>query len=543
MNNLSAQPSLQQASNLVHLAIAMTAETDPQKRLTLLLEQSMSMTRADGGTLYIRTEDHCLRFEIMRNNSLGIVLPDAAGNPPALEPLPLFKPDGEPNESLVAAYAVLQGATVNIDDAYEAEGFDFGGTREYDRTTGYRSRSFLTVPLKNHEDEVIGVLQLINALDDAGEPQAFSSDDQALIEYLATLAALILTNLQLIDAQKELFESFIRVIANAIDEKNPHTSKHCQRLPIIAMLMAKAVNRAACGAYRDFRFSDSDLYELNIAAWMHDCGKITTPEHVINKATKLEALSDRIDSVALRFTILKRDARVRFLEATAALSGAGGEEGSAALEEAYRARVASLQQDCDFIHKANEGGEFMSPEDKERVGRIAAEIWIDDEGERRPLLSPEEVRNLLIDRGTLLPEERKVINRHIDVTINMLESLPYPKHLREVPEIAGGHHEHMDGSGYPRGLTRDQLSVRARIMGIADIFEALTAADRPYKRGKLLSETLAIMGRMRLNSHIDSDLFDLFVREKVYLEYARKQLNPDQIDAVDHASIPGYSGD
>ena len=444
----------------------------------------MHMTRADGGTLYIRTEDQRLRFEIMRNDSMGIAYPDAAGNLPALEPLPLFGPDGEANEGLVAAYAVLQGITVNIDDAYEAVGFDFSGTREYDRTTGYRSRSFLTVPLMNHEDEVIGVLQLINSLDADGDPQPFSRDDQALIEYFATLAALILTNLQLIDAQKVLFESFIRVIANAIDEKNPHTSKHCQRLPIIAMLMAKAVNRSSTGVYSDFRFTDADLYELNIAAWMHDCGKITTPEHVINKATKLEALYDRIEEVVLRVAVLKRELRVRYLEELVSLPNGEDNGVRENLERDYQKEVAALEDDCRFIQKANQGGEFMSDEDKERVHRIAARVWTDHLGQEQPLLSPEEVRNLLIDRGTLLPEERKVINRHIDVTINMLESLPYPKHLREVPEIAGGHHEHMDGTGYPRGLTRDQLSVRARIMGIADIFEALTAADRPYKRGK-----------------------------------------------------------
>jgi len=455
----------------------------------------------------------------------------------------LRKADGQPNEGLVAAYATLRAETVNIPDAYEkAVGFDFSGTREYDRATGYRSRSFLTVPLKNHEDEVIGVLQLINALDAAGNPRPFSVEEQDLIEYLATLAALILTNLQLIDAQKELFESFIRVIASAIDEKNAHTSKHCQRLPIIAMLMAKAVNRTTRGVYGDKGFSDAELYELYIAAWMHDCGKITTPEHVINKATKLEGLMDRMEIVDLRFSLLKRDARGELLETCVALPEAQRDQQAARLEAAYQAKVAGLEDDRQFLHQANLGGESMSGADKDRVRRIAEYRWTDDSGEEQPLLAPEELRNLLIERGTLLPEERKVINRHIDVTIAMLESLPYPKHLREVPEIAGGHHEHMDGTGYPRGLSRDQLSVRARIMGIADIFEALTAADRPYKRGKKLSEALAIMGRMRRDDHIDGDLFDLFVREKVYLDYARQQLSSDQIDTVDHTQIPGYSG-
>lgn len=539
MNESMAERSARQARNMVQIARALSVEKDPQRRLTLLLEEAMDMTRADGGTLYLLDDDQQLRFEIMHNRSLGIRLPDSTGKRPRLAPIPLRLADGSDNRTLVAAYAALQTETVNIPDAYQAEGFDFSGTRHYDEANGYRSRSFLTVPLRNHEDDVIGVLQLINALDAGGDAVPFSAPDQSIIESMATMAALLLTNLQLIESQKELFESFIRVIANAIDEKNPHTSQHCQRLPVIAGLIARAVDSTGQGPYSAFHFSDDELYELEVAAWMHDCGKITTPEHVINKATKLEGLFDRIELVESRCEILRRDARIDMLERLAATTDAGQH---AHIEAAWQARIETLDADLAFLRQANLGAEFMGEQDKQRVRAIASRQWRGADGSSRPLLDDSELDNLLIERGTLSGDERAVINRHIDVTIRMLESLTYPKLLRQVPEIAGGHHEHMDGSGYPRGLRREQLSLRARIMGIADIFEALTAADRPYKSGKKLSEALQIMGRMRTGNHIDPDLFNLFVRERVYLQYAETHMNVDQIDAVDHATIPGYAG-
>ncbi len=530
------QRMVDHARSLVDLAVKLTRERNSEARLALLLDEAMFLTAADAGTIYTREDDNTLRFAIMRNETLGIRLPDETGDLPDMPPLRLYDDRGYENHSSVATYAALTDRTVNIEDAYISQGFDFGGTRRYDQQSGYRSRSFLTVPLSNHEGDVIGVLQLINAMSPDGDTTSFSQEEEVLTESVATLAALVLSNVQLIEAQKELFESFIRIIASAIDEKNPHTSKHCQRLPVIAMLIAEAINRTGKGAYAVFSFNEAELYELGIAAWMHDCGKITTPEHVINKGTKLECLMDRLELVEARLDILEREAEIDYLRQ---LVDAGGGKTRAKLKQAYRQTLAELRADRQFLRTANLGGESMRPEDKERVRRLATRTWTDADGVEHGLLNEEEIRNLLIERGTLLPEERKVINRHIDVTINMLEALPYPKHLQQVPEIAGGHHEHMDGTGYPRGLKREQLSVRARIMGIADIFEALTAADRPYKRGKKLSESLEIMGRMCANQHIDSDLFDLFVREGVYLEYASQHMANDQIDEVDISRIKG----
>jgi HD-GYP domain-containing protein (c-di-GMP phosphodiesterase class II) len=423
---------------------------------------------------------------------------------------------------------VLTGKTVNIADAYTAEGYDFTGTRAFDSKTGYRSKSFLTVPMRNHEHEVIGVLQLINATDPkTGEIVAFSPSDQRLAESLASQAAIALTNRMLINQLEQLFESFINLINSAIDEKSPYTGGHCQRVPVLTMLLAEAVNDTDEGPLRDFHMSDKDRYELKIAGLLHDCGKVTTPVHVVDKATKLESIYDRINLIDTRFEVLKRDLEIRHLK-------------KEVTENQLRERIRELEDDRRFLHACNIGSERMKDEDVARVRRIAAYRWRDAAGREADFLTEDEVTNLTIRAGTLTEEERKVINHHIVATIRMLEALPWPRHLANVPEYAGGHHERMDGKGYPRGLKREQMSVQARCMGIADIFEALTAKDRPYKKGKSLSESLEILGRMAQTGHVDPDLFDVFVRKGVYRKYAEMFLDREQIDAVDLSRIPGF---
>jgi HD-GYP domain-containing protein (c-di-GMP phosphodiesterase class II) len=456
-------------------------------------------------------------------------------------PIPLHDKEGKPNHTMIAAYAALTHKTVNIADAYVEEGFDFTGTRNFDKRTGYRSKSFLTVPMKNHEAEIIGVLQLINATDpDAGEVVAFSEEDQRLAESLASQAAIALTNRLLIQQLEVLFESLIDLINTAIDEKSPYTGGHCNRVPALTMMIAEAAHNTKTGPLADFHMSEKDRYELKIAGLLHDCGKITTPVHVVDKATKLETIFDRIALVTQRFEILKRQAEVDMLRAKLAALEKGDADAAKRAEEEFTAKVRQYEDDREFVRKANIGGERMRPEDQARVSKIAAYEWVNERGEKERFLTPDEEANLNIQYGTLMPKEREIINHHIVATIKMLEALPWPRHLVNVPEYAGGHHERMDGKGYPKGLSRDQMSVQARLMGIADIFEALTAKDRPYKPGKTLSESLSILGKMREGGHIDPDLFDVFVREKVYLRYAKEFLDAAQIDDVDEARIPGY---
>lgn len=529
---------------LNEIGAALSHERDIDKLLESILVAAKTITHADGGTLYRMTEDErSLRFEIMHNDSLKIALGGTSGNPIPFPPLPLRTESGEENNSMVAAYAAIHQKTVNIDDAYEAEGFDFSGTRKFDARTGYRSQSFLTVPMKNHENAVIGVLQLINSIDpDNGKVVPFSAADQRLAESLASQAAIALTNRQLIDQLEKLFESFIQLINVAIDEKSPYTGGHCERVPVLTMMLAEAVNETQEGPLAGFGMTDKDRYELKIAGLLHDCGKVTTPVHVVDKATKLQTLFDRIHLVDTRFEVLKRDAEIAVLKARLALREAHDTQADAALDENLSAQLQRLDADREFLRQANIGGELMTPEDQARVSRIGTGYrWIDVDGKPANFLSDDELENLNIRAGTLTQKERETINYHIVATIKMLEQLPWPKHLKNVPEYAGGHHERMDGKGYPKGLTREQMSVQARVMGIADIFEALTARDRPYKPGKTLSESLKILGNFRLNGHIDPDLFDVFVRQKVYLKYAARFLDPEQIDEVDESCIPGFS--
>lgn len=519
---------LNRLNDLNVIGASLSSERNIDKLLENILSASMKITNADAGTLYLLDADKQeLTFEILRNRSLDINMGGTSGEEIPFYPIHLIGKDGEPNHAMVVSHAALSGETVNIPDAYIAEGFDFTGTKHFDAKTGYRSRSFLAVPMRDHEHEVIGVLQLINALGEKGGVEQFSLDDQKLLESLASQAAIAISNRRLILQMEELFESFIKLINTAIDDKSPYTGGHCARVPALTMMLAEAASRTDQGELKEFKLTDQDRYELKMAGLLHDCGKITTPVHVVDKATKLHTLFDRIQLLDTRFEVLKRDAEISMLR---------GELN----QGEYESRVRQLEDDREFLRRTNIGGEKMSDADIERVRAIAAYPWRDVEGEIRNFLSNDETENLTIRAGTLTAEEREIINHHITVTIKMLESLPWPKHLKRVPEYAGGHHERMDGKGYPKGLTRDQMSIQARLMGIADIFEALTAKDRPYKPGKTLTESLNILGNFKLNGHIDPELFDAFIREKVYLEYAKQFLSPEQIDDVEEWKIPGY---
>ncbi|WP_430455849.1 HD-GYP domain-containing protein [Rheinheimera sp.] len=516
--------NLEQLEHFVNIGLALARQTDRTILLEQILQSAQHISQADGGTIYRLTSDNSLEFATLFNRSLGLHQGGSSGQSPALAPIPLYIAR-KPNDSAVVALAAVQKQPIVIDDVYLSPLVNQQKAREFDQQLGYRTQSMLTVPLLDHQGDVTGVLQLINCLDSAGQVQAFSAETQRLVIALSSMAAMVLTNKQLVLDLEELFGALSRLLAKAIDEKSPYTGGHCRRVPAITMLLAQACTETREGPLADFVMSDADVHELSVAAWLHDCGKIATPEYVMDKATKLHGLHDNIALVETRFEIAKRDILL-----------------DQSLDQTSREEMLDqLRVDLKFLQHSNIGGEFMSWELQKRVRDIAARYHIVIAGVEQSVLTPAEVSNLCIERGTLNPEERRVINRHIDITIEMLESLPFPKHLRNVPEYAGGHHEKMDGTGYPRGLKKEQMSVQARIMAIADIFEALTASDRPYKKAKTLSESLRILGFMAKEQHIDADLFRIFVEQKVYLTFAHEFLAAEQIDEVDHSAIPGLS--
>ena len=537
---------------------AIADEKDFDRLLPRLLSETMAAADAEAGVLYLADNAHLRPATALRSDGSALTAGDASVAVADCGPL---------LASALASRRALGGRLSAADIA--ALRLPVG-----DEATDHA----VAVPLLNRSDALVGMMLLIRA--EPCDPAQIS-----FIEALSGSAAVSLESKELIHAQKVLFESFIQLIASAIDAKSPYTGGHCARVPELTKMLARAACDETSGPYKDFELDEEAWEAVHVAAWLHDCGKVTTPEYVVDKATKLETLYDRIHEVRMRFEVLKRDAEITCLKAIAA-----GEPETAA-HARLAETLAGLEDDFAFIAECNEGGEFMAPEKLERLRNIAARTWtrtLDDrigisheekarkarvaapelpvieplladkpehvfERQARDRMPPDnkwgfrmavpdvlynkgELYNLGVARGTLSEEERYKINEHIVQTLIMLTQLPFPKHLRNVPEIAAGHHEKMDGTGYPRRLTRDEMSPVARMMAIADIFEALTAVDRPYKKGKTLSEAIRIMSFMKKEHHIDPELFDLFLRSGVYRAYAEQYMKPEQIDTVDVAT-------
>jgi HD-GYP domain-containing protein (c-di-GMP phosphodiesterase class II) len=511
---------------LTQIGAALSAERNLGRLLEVIIDEARKFSNADGGTLYIMSDDEdALEFAIVQTESLAIRM-GGTGDKITWPPVALKNADGTPNYAQVSAFAALSGEVVNIPDVYNAEGFNFEGTKKFDSTTGYRSRSMLVVPMRNHENDIIGVLQLLNARDsETGAVVNFSLESQRMTESLASQAAVTLTNQRLIQDLENLLESFIRSIGSAVDEKSPYTGGHIRRVAELTIDIARKVNEAKDGIWADVSFRPDEMRELRMAAWLHDVGKIITPEYVIDKSTKLETICDRIELLKTRFEVLKRDYIIAKLKRGEAIDMSEFPAGDASDGEYLK----QLEEDLAFLEEVNLGAEFMADGKLERLQKIAGRRWL-CHGDSRPLLTDDEIKNLSIRRGTLTDEEREVINNHALVTMKMLSQLPFPRKLKNVPIYAATHHEKLDGSGYPWGWKADQLTLQSRILALADIFEALTARDRPYKKGKTLSEVMKIMGFMVKDGHIDGDLFDLFVKERLHIEYARKELPPRQVD-------------
>ncbi|MCU7835550.1 MAG: HD domain-containing protein [gamma proteobacterium symbiont of Taylorina sp.] len=517
--------------NLNKIGAALSSENHLESLLEMILAEAQKFTNADGGTLYLMSNDEqSLSFVMVETKSLGIRMGGNSGKI-TWPNLNLYKESGLPNREMVAALCALDKKIVNIEDVYKAQGFNFDGTKSFDESTGFHSKSMLVIPMKNHEGEVIGVCQLINRQDQqTGEVISFSEQDENSVLSLASQAAVAISNVSLINDLRELLESFIRTIAHAIDAKSPYTGGHVQKVAQLSMIIAEAINDANDGVYKDINYTPDQLNEIRIAGLMHDVGKITTPEYVVDKSTKLETIYDRIETIATRFEVLKKeleletqDKKIQLLQNSAAATEIDN------LDKVLQIKLKQLDADLDFIREANIGGEFMSDDKIKRIEQIAS-YSLSIKHKKIPLLNEDEIENLSIRKGTLTESERSIINSHAKMSNEMLEALPFPKKLNRVPEIAGGHHEKLNGKGYPKGLTANELSLEARILALADIFEALTASDRPYKDGKKLSEAMRIIDFMVKDYELDPNLVQFFYNKNLHVEYAVKSLLSKQLD-------------
>jgi HD-GYP domain-containing protein (c-di-GMP phosphodiesterase class II) len=550
------------------LSAAVAAEPDLDRLMPRLLDETIAAAGARAGVLYLASDD---------GGTLAPAVVRIAGKDAGPTTMPPIDLAHTSRQHLVRGAVGAGKARAFAVQASDTAAADFRALLGDERAT------LVIAPLANRRRELLGVVAIVCPERAGVEPE--------LVDFVGALAGASAVSLEakrLVQAQKALFEAFIRLIAAAIDAKSPYTGGHCARVPELTKMLARAACTASAGPYKDFDLSEEEWEAVHLGAWLHDCGKVTTPEYVVDKATKLETICDRIHEVRTRFEVLKRDAEIAYWRQVAE----GGDRAS--LRAILEAEWRELDADFAFVAECNEGGEFMALERVARLKAIAARTWtrtLDDrigiahEERRRkerspptplpatePLLAdkpehlierrpadrmdegnrwgfrvktPEllynrgELYNLSVGRGTLSEEERYKINEHMIQTIIMLSALPFPRHLRNVPEIAGGHHEKMDGTGYPKRLKRDEMSPVARMMAIADIFEALTAGDRPYKKAKTLSESIRIMGFMRKDQHVDPELFELFLTSGVYREYAERFLAPEQIDAVDVAAYVG----
>lgn len=508
-----------QIKKLSDIGRALSGVYDLNTLLEMIVDQARNFTNADAGTLYI-VEDNTLRFQIVQNDSLKIRMGGKTG-----ETIPF--PPVELKETNVSAFVALKGVSVNIPDVYDTDLFDFTGPKKFDNSTGYRSKSMLVVPMRNHDNDVIGVLQLLNATNPtSNEVISFSQDYENLCESLASQAAVSITNAKLISNMTELFEAFVKVMATAIDEKSPVTGGHIRRVADLTLTMADVIHNSMEGPYKDKSFTPDQIYELRIAAYMHDIGKVTSPVEIVEKAKKLQTIFDRIKYVRLRMAYISQKIILEGQNTKIEILQNGADSGKLkALETETHNKLEEIKEIREFINKCNEPGEFLDDETLERLKEISQITYIDDEEQQQPFLTEDELTNLSIRRGSITEAERKKMQDHAAVTLRMLKQIPFTKKLKNIPDFAGAHHEFINGKGYPLGLKGDEIPFEGKLMAVTDIAEALTASDRPYKKAMPLETVYRILRSMAEKEELDNGLVELFIEKEVYKLYQEKHEN------------------
>jgi HD-GYP domain-containing protein (c-di-GMP phosphodiesterase class II) len=519
-------------SELNAIGILLSAERNPRDLTEAILTKAREITHSDAGSLYLVEEapdgTRELRFVLAQNDSVDIPFRAAR--------LPLT------SES-VAGHVALTGAILNLEDAYSPPaGAPFRINRSFDEETGYRTRSMLVVPMRTPEGETIGALQLINCKSDFAArlrpgdaieqtAQRFTPRHEQLAGSLASQAAVAIQNRRLYENIRELFEGFVKASVTAIESRDPTTSGHSARVANLTTGLAAAIDRCATGPYQAIRFNAEEMTELRYAALLHDFGKVGVREQVLVKAKKL--LPGELDRIRQRVELIKRGLELRYagkkIEHLLEKGRRRFATHAAAFDAELAAYVAELDQSIARIVAANEPA--VLPRDfAAGIERLALNVFEDHLGNREAVITPEEAEILAIPRGSLTPTEFKEIQSHVIHTYEFLTRIPWTRELRRIPEIARSHHEKLDGTGYPEGRKRDEIPIQSRMMTIADIYDALTAGDRPYKKGIARDEALDILNHERRAGHLDGALLDVFVEAKIYEQVLAPPVNPSATD-------------
>lgn len=493
---------------LLDIGYKITSQKDFTKILETILLGAKELSDSDGGTLYLYNEkEDTLEFKIATNDTLKIHNCDIDW-----KPLNIYNEDNTTiNVKNVAVVAAMKDKLINIPDVYESAEFDFTGAKAFDESQNYQTKSMLVIPMKNKDNELVGVIQLINKQVD-NENSDFTEQDEILIKAMASLATMIIENNQLVIDLEALLYGLIDSVNKALSEKSKYTQQHNDNVAILTNIITTGINDNKT-IYTDINYSDIEMEEIRLSAMLHDIGKVTTPVHIMDKATKLETIYNRLHTIKLRFNLAKKDVEIAFLK-------------NEINEEIKNKKITELNNNFELIQKLNNGEYFAKDEEYDKVASIAKDS-------NYQLLEEDELYNLSTRKGTLTAEDRDIINNHVIMSYEMIKELPFPKKFRDVPKIACSHHKTTDGGGYAAKEIKDlPLTLKDKILVIADIFEALSSKDRPYKKPNTLSQIFRIFTFLIKDNKIDRYLVQMFFEDGLYLEYAMEHFEESQMEDI-----------
>lgn len=522
-NEITGKPEelKSQITRLNQIGIALSSEHNLNKLLELIVKEARSFTDADGGSLYIKEGDK-LNFLVAQTASL-----ERRSNVK-----PSFKSFYVPlTKASISGYVATTGEVLNIPDVYHIPPtVEYRFNKDFDVKMEYRSKSILTVPMRDHQDEIIGVLQLVNSMDKNGRVMPFKPEYELLILSLASQAAVAIRNANLIAEIKNLFRSLVHYSVKAIDSRSRHTAGHSSRVAKYAKRFAEAINEETEGRLGQIKFTPEQLEELHMCGLLHDIGKIGVKEAVLEKTTKLN--DSQMEAIAARFEVIKAYFCLRAMQQKLewAESNHDARELRQENENCLQAEIKILDEQLAFLQRLNDPIYNSTPDDLKRLREIAERTYHDSSGEMRYFLTGPEYENLAVTRGNLTAAEYKEIQKHVDYSLAILNKIRFTKDLENIPRYAAAHHEYLNGAGYPKGLKGDEIALQSRILCIADIFDALTAPDRPYKKAMPLEQTLKILQEEATRGKLDPDLVDLFVRRKLYEGLRRTDDKDDDRD-------------